>query len=586
MRTLLSHLRLGYAVALVVVSVGVPVAVIADMYRYAASERDLTLASRLAYRQLDWPVISDVLATAVVLLFLLPLALGVARTLTGGLRHGPPWFQAALSHRGRAVFLAQLALTLIVCAGIVVVSALPETAGVLKKPGEAPEYAFGLAWTPLVTPFGLSALVSFGLAVVSFVAGPLFEWTVHHSPRFSGLGRYIARAKLADLQSDYYPLHGRRAGNFNAAAVAPAIRAIHRATRGYIREYQRSIPGSLAAKRHLEDHWEAVRELIRSTIGAAPSTRIVLFESTSRAFDACIAPLGQVHLILSPYEHESELKVAELRKKASKATVQELPRHTQWLAAPSRAGTISEVAGEIARSLVSDYPNVVVLSEVCCVTGLPTEAPTIQAAVRQHEAAAGKSIYFVLDGAHSVGHRYLDGSWRAFDLYVFSGHKWLLAEHPSGVAVLLNPDMGEPLPYDAWDIELPSTIADVGTVVALRASLTWLITSGGANDLAIQNRSAEVRDELCRRLPNTVEAVRDGDVPPGRVLAVRPGLHYRWRDAGGLKRAMAKLDLNCEVFEVADGSHNAWLRVTLSHFHDVNEIERLCKAIEEQVTPQ
>ncbi len=577
------HLRIGYVGAAALVAFLFLLAVLVDYLRFELAGYHPTSAIELSLRQFEGQRALDAVGLFVLLTCGVPVVLAAIRVLTGNWRHG----RRGVDARDQMVVLSVVLLS--ACTAGLAYSAMyfPQTAGLTLGSGSRPLYAFKLWLTPFVL---LSAIAVGGklIAIVSTVIITLAGAALleYKSSEASSLRRYFERARLADLKGAYYPLHGRHRHNFNAGGLAPAILAVRQNAVPLVDEYQALLPGSIDAATWLLRRWNEARELLAEmlvTDGANASEliqRLYLFDSTSRALDVILMLMKQpVHVVLSPYEHPAEDAVSRYhseggRASVARAKVGDLPALLGGDAA-ARAG---EVADAIVAVSVAGCLNVVIVSDVCYLTGRLTACRQIVDALKAK--APNLDVFVVIDGAHSAGH-YKPVSYTVGDAFIFSGHKWLLSDGPSGVLLLNRTDVDVAAAYDAWHTSLPVTTANVYTVTSLLAALRWQAHAAPL----LAERSTVLLGQFRKKLSRSLEIVGNPD-PKARMFAVRPANGYKWISGAGIRQTLAKVGFSVEAFTIIGRrSEEVWVRVSLPFFLDGASVGALNEKLAELVEP-
>jgi selenocysteine lyase/cysteine desulfurase len=561
------HLRVGYVLLAPIIAVALGVLVLWDFMRFAAAEHGtFAAATDLAYADRK---LSSSLQVFIVLTVILPIALAFVRIVQGSWLRTP----GILGVRGRVVVVAHITLSAVVSWGVFVGSYFPTIAGPIVR-SSGVEFAFHNQGIPLLTVAIIEPFYRWVGLVVGSVGLGVLQWVFSdRGGDKSAIDRYFDRAQLADLRGDLYPVEGRHRANFNAGAVSPAIRAIRHRAVAMHRQYQKSPPGSLAAADFLLRAWHASRRLLADFVtsgrGEELAENVYLGESTTRILHACLAEAAPRVIIMSPFEHPSEMALEH-----SIGGVR-VVRPTVEFLLPSN-DTVDAVVDAIL-SHTSDGLNVVVLSEVCCYTGLRVPVRDVVQRLRRRVPGHAE-LAIVIDGAHAVGHVDLEFVDLA-DVYVFSGQKWMFAEFPAGVALVRNDAFAPRRTYDVWGPGLPVSTANQATVIDLLAAMKWRESGKGWEDLRL--RANLLVEYFESRLPDSLQIIGRGLHPVGSQLrTVRPASGVWQKDDPKLALHQAGFNVEKFRFPLADGRSELWVRISFPFFLDTASIDDLATALE------
>lgn len=600
-----SHLRLGYVSGLLAFDCLLFSIVIADIILFARSGRKAFDAVVVAFISLPESTTSirSVIFVPLFCLVILPITVAVPRVVLGP----PPLFLRIFCHRNLAISAGH-ALSVIAFTCLVRIELSMQSLAGLQLRGDVMEFSF----TPIFLLLYTNG--SFAIAFVVFVLILPLVQSVANRGVATGQGppwlsQYIAQVRLADLHGDLYPSAGKHGLNFNSAAICPEINLVRREARRQVNKYQAKLPGSDASRDFVAALADETRSLVRTSLFAEsqPSVLIEFYFSTARCIEvALLRCTGITYIIVSPFEHMTEVKVAEWVSSATECQLIDLSkggkvaigevddaikRFRGDLAACLRLGDgrgtelstenatdqRAEVVDESRLSSsqlpgTEDYSKdtiVFIVSEAYYATGEVIAVQEMRRIVGEvFESAA---IITLVDGAHSAGHLGVIPSQLAWDFYVVSAHKWLCSAEPCGILMTRNSDSRSS--YDGWDDGIPCTTASIRMIAGVFAGLRAVSVHGRSS---MRRRAKRVRDEFFRMIGDKYRVNhKDGYQSDSLIVNISPAEKYEWvfRDSDGCRRFFD--DHKASVAILEDESGVIKLRLSFQHFLDTSDVVKM-----------
>lgn len=408
------------------------------------------------------------------------------------------------------------------------------------------------------------------------------------------LRSYIRKSYLADLPHRLYPTYGRHELNFNAAAIAPEIKAIKNYSEQIVKNYQKRIPGSKASSDYILKQYMEIKNLIVELFFSSSlndSIRVELYPGTSRALEVLISRIDNPKtIVLLPYEHQSEKAVAEWVKITQGCEVKLVVFDADDYDLPW-VEQIEKLEKKINGLQIEGNSNVVfIVSQVHFASGSIIKVDDIVELVKDimKNKRNEKNLSFILDCAHSYGNIEGDIDLEAINYCLFSGHKWLLSPEPCGIVICLKGDRGgegNEKSYDVWCNRIPTTTGSVRMIAGLRASLE-MIKSDGYQYL--KTRSLRLREAFEQRLHNgltIVSSSEDRNSCISNMLAVRPRAGFNWlyNKKNQLEEYFDGQSVYVSVFDMSinnpDMPRKLWVRISFSYFLSDIEVKRLCNIL-------
>jgi selenocysteine lyase/cysteine desulfurase len=574
MRLLLQHLRIGYVGFILAIDAAAGLLGVLDVTRFS----QLGLSPAIA-----WTITPDDARAALpiaILSFLtftiaIPVIIAVARVVHRG---GRPSYANVVGVRHGAVTAVHILFSALASISYVASTRMEPLSGAVYRNGDV-RYAFTSYYCAVVRFVAYAGAV----AIIPILLGALgnWAWELMRSQPLNKWQEYKTRAELIDLPRIYFPTYRRARSNFNASAIGPEIALIRREADRLVRVYQESIPAS-SRSRALLDEWSAeAEEKVRSLVKLDPAKHVVqILPGTSRALEVAIADFGRhkKHLIFSPFEHESEIAVAQWAGVYADIRRTHLPLKPAYLRRPW-----SESADEILTGLVDAIKQakndnrlpIIVMSEVSWATGLVLPVIAIVDELRKRFQ---DKIRIVVDGAHVPGNTDKYDGLHGSDAYVLSTHKWLFAGEPGGILVRRN--SGElRRPYDAWQRTAPVSTASVRAIAHLLAALQFVQREEWPD---LKKRSDTLRNAFLSHDMNCLRVVgAETKLEQSLMLAVAPAVGWAWRSSiEGLVAFWNQKKVEASL-RAADEEGNAmWARIAFPYFLELRDIELLVTVLE------
>jgi selenocysteine lyase/cysteine desulfurase len=573
------HVRIGYVSCLVLIDCLIAPLGLYDLWMYKRAGLSVKAALELALTTATSDQLLQSFALAILLGLLMPIFLGVVLTLTARTR-----MRNWLTRQGRAWSVLHIILTAVLSLSPILLDAMQRVAGYrLTNSGNTYDFKSSLNLIANIAGHPVAVLIALALvSVASFPLKALATRLIQSGETPSGAVKYMQLTLLADLGRDYYPPVASDYSYFNAG-VSPQITFAARKSARFIEKYQAKLPGSIEAGAFLAAEAETCRQRLKVMLfGDAQEAdwSIQFFPSTSRALEVALADFRIVDkIILSPYEHPSEIAVANWYSTLLDCNCIALRFHG------GAFGALWDEQEKALVELISPLAGpgcVLVLSEVCYRTGMRIPIDKVQARLRQE--LGEKTPRIVVDAAHSVGNG--EGSTRipqSCESYILSTGKWLFSPEPGGIRVFkVNPPKGIRA-YDAWDQMLPHTTANARMLGGLKAGLDLISTLGAGN---LIQRSGVVKREflsLFQALEDRLHIIGDPrDQRSTAMMAIAPKTGFKWRECG---QKLHELLINKErvfvtVVEGAAGDAKEWIRVAFPYYLDARDLRRLRNALE------
>lgn len=203
----------------------------------------------------------------------------------------------------------------------------------------------------------------------------------------------------------------------NAASTYPKPPAVYRAVDDYARIVgignDRALTGEAAAAGELVT---GARRAVAKLLNAEPET-IIFNSGATESLNTIIFGLLKAgdHVIISPYEHNAVLRPLRYLEKSRRIKVTVLPASLQHGLDP----------GEIGK-FITPRTRLCVINHISNVCGLVSPVAEIGKIMRAY------GIFFLVDGAQSVGCYPLDVQREKIDCLCFAGHKALFGPTGTG----------------------------------------------------------------------------------------------------------------------------------------------------------
>jgi selenocysteine lyase/cysteine desulfurase len=296
-----------------------------------------------------------------------------------------------------------------------------------------------------------------------------------------------------------------------------------------------------------------------------------------------------VKVIISPYEHPSEIQVA------------------QWLDAPGRIESTqlklppqifhqdwehheSEIENQL-KAIVKEkgWNYLLVISEVCYANGMIIPVERVMELFRKIKVEDDEiEISFLIDASHSVGNyegSFGDGNLKleSRDAYVFGSHKWLLSPEPCGVLITANgANEHSKKPYDIWRDELPATTVGLARIGSFVSSLELILKEDRyANFMSL---SKLMKEEFIKSVEDKFSVVgNSSNQRLSNMIAIKPKDGYQWikLHEDELQACLSRVGVNCKVIDKGDDT--LWVRLTFLYFITYSDIKQLKSKLEASI---
>jgi selenocysteine lyase/cysteine desulfurase len=574
------HLRLGSISGLLVIDALGLVVLGYDIYRF----KRLKLSFNFALEQSERFVQSYPTRYSLVLIILLtiiaPIIIAFIRVHTAP----HPRLSRLLGARNTFVILLHLVCAIVIGVTPILLTSMQFVSGFEGVPaGE--DYSFSsylLIIESVFFTYGIGYFAT-GISVLfTIYLGILLQGS--RTPQY--LRSYALKLALADLGSELYPSTGRHILNFNMPAIAPEIHFVRKYAQEIFKEYQQKIPGSRASGKFIGGVADQCKEMLKQFLlldNQHTEFGVELFPTTSRAMEVALTRIPEPkELILSPFEHPTEMEVATWTSAATRSKVHRVQFRADEYS-EKRERQVRAVIDQVKAILSSAGKTyVLVISEVCYATGMITPIREVIETLRSE--CTGFKLKVIVDGAHAAGNfnGHSLGGFRYSDAYVLSAHKWLMSPEPCGI--LFSRYEGDRLPrsYDSWGDELPINTASVHMVAGLAGSLELLKNVGVEN---LWERSRGLREYFLKRVQKKFKVIgEDSGLPESLMLAIRPGAGYCWKyNPELLSEYMDNKSAFALVLKIDPTS--PWIRIAFAYFLETQEVDKLCRVLDGAIKP-
>jgi hypothetical protein len=390
---------------------------------------------------------------------------------------------------------------------------------------------------------------------------------------------YATNAQLADLNGIFAPEHGREQLNFDNSP-APAIRYVDLRVRAFLRTYWRMIPGSQAARGFLHNSWQDCRKNLDRISSAnldSDRDKLRLFPSWARALEAALEEMPRPKcLIPSPYASPGASSVIERLKQGDLAEAQPLGFGADFYSLPWTEQK-NALVKRIILSASRDRTNIVILGEVCHVTGRAVKVPELIEAIGKH-LPASLSVLFLVDGSDAIGNVRQLSARAPADAYVFAGNQWLMAPEPCGMVITRRTESNGASSGDFWDPALPMNEKGVVVLAGLWAGLSLWKAVRPERMFA---RSEELAKRFLSRVESEVVVIGEESGMEASSIATvkpRPGSQWMAESREELIRQLNSLGIHAGVVEPEPGRF--WARFRFPYFLDGVDVDRAARALQ------
>lgn len=564
------HLQLGYVLAAPIFVGILCIITLVDFFRFSNLDRSLFSAISLAYDQFD---VLDSIYVFLIATIVVPVSLAILRVVQGSWLRSPGF----LGKKGVSVAIVHISLSLLLSWMIFVAQAFPIASGPL-----ATDIEIGYVFKPFGSQFISLAFLNPTIKWICLIGPSLLisSFQLYFADRREEKGRfdlYIQRVKLANLGSGLYPVEGRHKGNFNVGAITPAILDIRKEANSLNERYQSLQPGSLPSKQFLDECFNECKKHMSRILGIEnidPSKYTVCIgENTTKVLHALINKGNYDCVIMSPFEHDSEISIVKLQPE-----IIAIESNSSILSDPNSS---KEVVSNLIIGKLTPGKNLLVISEICCKTGLRVPIDDIVTSILDGKPIDSK-LEILVDGAHVVGQatsRFIDHG----EAFIFSGHKWLYSESPSGIAIIFNDRLIPDTYYDIWLDGTPTSTGNHRSIFDLLAALRWRLNLADLTDLV--SRSKNLTEYFTDILPIGVEIIgKNLHIDESQIRTISPSDNFSWTNAA-LKEKLSSFGISCEVFKITKPNNETvdWIRLCFPYFLDTTSVDELIDSIKNTI---
>lgn len=423
--------------------------------------------------------------------------------------------------------------------------------------------------------------------LLSFATQVVVKLRISGKDPFDLLTHYNLWLALAYPEGELYPLYNKRL-NFNAGAISPEIKFISKAARKRERIYQRNVPGSRDAAAYLQQLSNECKVHLFGLLKIDNSEhkfQIEFHTGTSRAIELALNRLPKpLKLIVSPYEHPSEIRVIDWVRTYDSIEVVQLSLKPSLLQSDweMQEKEIETQLKEIVNAKGFNY--VFLVSEVCYANGMVVPLKRLMDRVRKIET----SISFLIDASHSVGNyqgSFGDGKLvlGSNDAYVFGSHKWLLSPEPCGVLVTAeNSSDASSKSYDIWKDDLPVTTVGFARIGNFSSSLELILKEKRFE--SFMSLSALMKEEFIKSISDKFTVIgKSSNQKASNMIALKPKDGHEWceKSVESLSALFSKIGVNCCVIDKGDDA--LWVRLTFLYFITYSDIKHLRRKLEKSI---
>jgi hypothetical protein len=405
--------------------------------------------------------------------------------------------------------------------------------------------------------------------------------------------------RLSDTSTDYFPKQRSNLIFVNTASMAPPINWITTKEEFHRHKYQVKVPTSDDAKNYLMRAAEESRSLLREYLfqdGETASKNnfsIEFLPGTSRCLEVGLTQIQNLHtIIVSPYEHPSQLKVVEwfvdlnrqvqLKKLDMQYSIlsEGWTEQKSWLIDAIKTAIPQDANGKVA----------ILISDVHFLSGLVINVTEIITELRPNYGAS--NLVFIVDGSQSVGNLLKPFDAEILhddDFYYFSAHKWLLSPNTCGVLVAkVDPDRYNIYPYDMFGPVPPSATVDPGVIFGIRSSLEYLIGKKMFRLNKFHEKSSLLKAYFIEKISEKYEVIesKSQEMNQSIFIALRPRTGHWWKEDTKnnfwLQITQDGVDLSVIELEGLE-PQTWWLRVSFPYFLQLHLLKQLIKHLKARV---
>jgi len=565
-RTLFLPWRLGYGLAIVVVLLFY-LPFLKDALSYARLGLSFRLALTLSYESVRAGDVQRVVFVVIFLALIMPTLIGM---LLVGVPLGSLRSFVARMRSSKAATL-YLLLCLVIGALDSVSAQMQIVSGYRNVPG-GNEYDF-VSWFKLMmdhTVFQYYGLLG-GLLSASFIRLLVMVFTGEWAWLEKGTD-YLTNARLADLNGEFAPEHGRSQLNFDNSP-APAIRYVERRWRECMGRYWKMVPGSQEAQEYSHNLWQDCRRTLDRISSAnldSDKHTLRLLPSWARAVETALREIpGAKRILVSPYTNPEIGPVMGWLDPTDLAETQRLEFGAGFYSEPwpvQKKKLVERVAAACA-----DRTNVAVLTEVCYFTGRVIKVDELVEAVKHH-LKPGVTLRFIVDGSDAIGNLRRPSGPTAGDTYVFAGNRWLMAPEPCGLMITRR---AEPRGTSANESQAPALPPSERSVAALAGLWAGLSLWKAIRPERMFERSEQLMKRFLARVESDAVIVGAESGLAGSSIATvkpRPGSQWTAQSADELISQLNSHGIHAEV--VSPEAGKLWVRFRFPHYLDGVDVDQ------------
>lgn len=320
------------------------------------------------------------------------------------------------------------------------------------------------------------------------------------------------------------------------------------------------------------------RELLANYVGTT-AEQVIFTSGCTMALN--LALFGTIkkggHILISPFEHNSIMRPLERLKSTHNITYTILNPNKNGLITPS------EISNNIK-------PNtyMVIINHTSNVTGTTQNLESIGKACKKH------NLIFMVDGAQSVGHEFINMQEMGINLLAIAGHKGLYAPQGIGVLAINNVEVS-PLIYGGTGTssdryKQPTTYPDglesgtpnLPAIIGLKAGTEFVIK----NQTNINKKISSLTKHLIYELNRIKNVTCYSNNENSGVVSFT----IKNKDSSEVSTILSeKFDiatrsgLHCapSVHKYLKTLKNGMTRISLSYFNKYSDIEKVLFAIKE-----
>ena len=575
-----SIVRIGYVPWLLLIDCGIAAIALLDIRRFSRATdgiQSLWYSFRLVRL---WPIQKEAFLLVTLTLFL-PIAIAIARIVA--YKHSTLHGSSAvpLSNRWKIVHW----LTAIVfCAFISWSDAMARLSG-FQYDVQFNTFSYLFKPTFIVVLKANDLIWSTFSALGAFILAAICGLFWRRFQLAHWLLTFWSDVQIMDMAGPLYPYrYSPKRAHFLGSAVSPGIVYATKCANKLIRHCDRLTPGSTKAAKWLAEIAAQCSQLSRKLLvdpSMADGIHFSYTNGTSRALELCLSKWPEIDcVVLSPYEHLSERRVADWLSGRYAITAVECRHEYRWFhedpmkCADAVSTAIIEALENAIRS--NKFP-ALLISDICWANGINVPLEIILKEVRNH---IGSRFKVVIDGAHGVGNAKIIQGCSYWDAYVFSGHKWLYSREPIGV-IITKDAWKKPVPVDLWyegddGIAIPIGTTSGMAMCNFRGALEMIDKYGFT---VMWKKSRELRTRLLKSLGSEFEILGISDSGTDThsfIVGISPSDDKEFSD--DLQRRLIDIGSLALVIRLK-GKGKAFVRTTVPYYASLREISELRKLL-------